>query len=94
MSKTNGGEQPPELVASQPVVVAQMVLDPGRQSMTIHPGPMVGDVVLFYTNLAAVASRKAMELLMAERAQAETRKKPQIITPSTWPSDLKGGPRG
>ena len=90
----NGKDETPGMPA-EPVVVAQVVLDPDRRTMTVMPGPMVSDPVLFYQNMAAVASRKAMELLMAERmeAEAETRKKPQILRPTSWPSDLKGGPQ-
>ena len=53
---------------------------------------MVDDPLVFYANLAAAASKRAGELLMAERAEAaqESRKKPQILTPHSWPDDLRG----
>jgi len=95
MSKNNGGDQPPEMAADNPnpVVVAQIAIDPGRQRMGIFPGPMVGDHLAFYASIAASASAKVAELLQTERAEAESRKKPQILVPGQWPDDLKGGPR-
>jgi hypothetical protein len=92
--KSNGKDEPQDGPAAGPVVVAQIVLDPGRQRMGIFPGPMVNDHVAFYASVAASASAKVAELLHAERLESESRKKLQILVPGQWPGDLKGGPQG
>jgi len=89
---SGNGRDEPVAMPAQPVVVAQMVLNPDQQTMTIVPGPMVAEPILFYLDLAEIAAHKARELRIAEYAKAESRKKPQILRPTSWPSDLKGSP--
>ena len=91
-NKSNGRDEPQDGPPAGPVVVAQVIINPGRREVGIVPGPMVNDHLAFYTSISAAAAVKAAELLQVERANAESRKKPQILRPSSWPSDLKGRP--